>query len=99
MKLLFCKKCQDTFKLDTSLRSCRCGRTFGGCDAKYQAWFSGKFAVPLVVDWQSFMAAAAKQSASHGVPFTACVAPLACAEFQDKTGKDAEAEKVRRRSS
>ena len=29
MKLIFCRECQDVFKLDYSIKTCKCGKCYG----------------------------------------------------------------------
>lgn len=42
MKLLFCRKCQDVFKLDFEIRSCKCGLVRGKYIDNVRAVSNGK---------------------------------------------------------
>lgn len=80
MKLLFCKECQDVFKLTTKrVRKCACGKTRG----KYEkdglhAWYSGP-CVPLGLANSSLVSAMQKMAndpdADWGKDFKAFVVP------------------------
>lgn len=55
MKLIFCKKCQDVFKLHKIDRKCVCGLSSGYYEQDgLNAVISGKFAIPLGFGNHSF---------------------------------------------
>ena len=50
MKLVFCKECQDIFKLDFETRYCKCGKSSGKYLNTIDAVYSGEFAVPIGIN-------------------------------------------------
>lgn len=80
MKLLFCKKCEDLFRLTQKPRSCSCGETHGrylkdGIHAEYR----GENAVPLFISNGSFLQAVFYQpKEGKGSTFIAGVIPEIC---------------------
>ncbi len=84
MKLLFCKKCEDVFRIRLGLwRSCRCGKTKGRYTDLCYAEYSGEEAVPLGFSNSSFSQAILSRSLSHpAVKFEAFVIPHACDSFK-----------------
>jgi len=89
MKLLYCKKCQDVFRLiSEETRSCRCGKTSGKYISHLEAEFTGKFAVTLGISNDSFLSAIKKQPVSIkgqvvvGERFEAFVIPKECNSFK-----------------
>lgn len=84
MKLLFCKSCQDVFKLVLGeLRYCRCARTHGHYVDEVNAVYYGEYAVPLGFQNSSFVDAVIKQPAQEGPGrrFEAFVIPTECETF------------------
>ena len=80
MKLLFCRKCEDLFRLTKEERSCECGHTSGYYleDGLYAEYF-GEDAVPLFVANSSFIQAVLDRPHSgKGSIFTAGVIPEVC---------------------
>lgn len=59
MKLLFCRKCQDMFRLAIEeRRHCKCGLTSGQYDENGEkATYSGEYAVPFGIDNNTFIRA------------------------------------------
>lgn len=83
MKLLFCKKCQDVFKLDLFERSCKCGNVKGHYIDELNAEYSGKYALPLGFSNQDLMRAIRKQPHDGlGEKFTAFVIPKKCPTYK-----------------
>lgn len=56
MKLLFCKKCNGVFNLQTEEKQCPCGETSGKYIDESKAEYSGESAVPFAIDNYSFTA-------------------------------------------
>lgn len=85
MKLLFCKKCQDTFKLTEEYeRTCKCGAIGGKYTDELYAIYWGIDAVPVIFVNDTFAEAirAQPKRAVNGVRFTAAVVPKECATFR-----------------
>ena len=80
MKLLFCRECEDLFRLTKEERACSCGATSGyylkdGLHAEY----FGEKAVPLFIANGSFIEAVFDRPLSgKGSIFTAGVIPVVC---------------------
>jgi hypothetical protein len=82
VKLLFCKACQDLFRLFTGERACRCGETRGRYVGDIDAIYSGEPAVPLGIENSSFAKAVTLQPPyGDGYRFEAFVIPMKCAAF------------------
>jgi len=79
MKLIFCKGCQDVFKLDTEPRTCKCGATSGRYLDDLQAEYKGLWAVPIGF-LNSSLARAVKNQPESGMgePFMAFTIPKEC---------------------
>jgi hypothetical protein len=78
MKLIFCKKCQDVFKLwPNETRTCKCGACEGAYESdELNAWYKGEDAVPLGFANSTLGAAIRNQPDSGmGEVFTAFVIP------------------------
>ena len=55
MKLVFCRKCQDIFRIwEDSERFCKCGASSGKYIDLYDAFYTGDCAVPVGFANQSF---------------------------------------------
>ena len=84
MKLLFCLKCQDLFKLDFAVRKCNCG----ACSGKYledglNAVYSGDKAIPVGFANNTFVSAIKNQPEDGwGSLFNAFVIPKVCKTFK-----------------
>ncbi len=63
MKLVYCKKCHDVFKLDGAdeIRTCKCGESKGYYVTSNDAEIFGEFAVPFCIGWTSFYEAIENQ--------------------------------------
>jgi hypothetical protein len=89
MKLLFCKKCQDVFKISQRLKTCDCGMTKGMYNGDdIHAQYAGPYAVPLGFRNSTFAEAIKNQpdkdteDRQGGVNFDAFVIPKACATLE-----------------
>ena len=84
MKLLFCKKCQDIFKLQTfEVRTCVCGKVFGKYLDELNAIYSGVPAIPLVFANSSLAGAIlCRPEEGDGFPFDTFVVPRECNTFK-----------------
>lgn len=83
MKLLFCKKCSDVFRLFDDLRVCACGETSGRYLNNLDAIYGGSHAIPLGFVNDSFAEAITGQPESGlGRRFDAFVIPKTCFTFQ-----------------
>ena len=78
MKLIYCWNCYDVFKLDTELRTCKCGRASGKYNKDgYTAIYSG--GVPLGFNNSSLEDALLDRPKSgRGRTFEAFVIPEVC---------------------
>lgn len=82
MKLLFCRNCQDIFKLDFSVRACKCGDTSGMYTNELDAVYAGNNAVPLGILNNTLVSAIKNQpDTGLGTQFTAFVIPKECETF------------------
>lgn len=83
MKLLFCLKCDDVFKLGYSRKVCDCGATSGYYEADgIHAKYDGDHAVPLGFQNASLVRALKNQPANGmGERFEAFVIPAECETF------------------
>lgn len=84
MKLIFCKLCQDVFKLSTSeVRECSCGKCSGKYTDELNAWYKGDNAVPLGFANSTLgMAVANQPLEGWGKRFEAFVIPIKCLTFK-----------------
>jgi hypothetical protein len=84
VKLLFCRACEDVFKLRVGeTRRCQCGNTSGKYTDNLQATYSGKYAVPLGFANHSLGRAVKMQPATGwGERFEAFVIEKDCPTFQ-----------------
>ena len=81
MKLIYCKICQDVYKLsDHETRHCKCRATWGKyLSDKYTAEYYGEYAIPLGFANSSLREALANQPLEgDGKVFTAFVIPQNC---------------------
>jgi len=85
MKLLFCKNCEDIFKLHEEIKRCKCGRTYGRyIDKKYAEYF-GEYAVPLGFNNYNFAIKIMNQPLfGRGLIFEAFIIPKTCESFIKK---------------
>ena len=83
MKLLFCKKCEDVFKLSNKLKTCDCGATKGFYVDNIRAIYTGEYAYPLGFNNQNFIEAIKSQpkKSSYGKTFESFVIPVKCQTF------------------
>lgn len=87
MKLLFCQKCENVFRLTKTPQDCPCGGCGGVYTDDLQAQFWGD-AIPLGFDNASFHSALANQPEepeSGGRQFTAFVVEKGCPTFERVT--------------
>lgn len=85
MKLLFCKACQDVFKLNEHPRRCRCQLTYGRYIDDINAEYAGEHAVPIGFANASFAHAIIHQprrASVTGERFDAFVISEGCATFK-----------------
>jgi hypothetical protein len=83
VKLLFCKACQDVFKLNEHPRRCRCQLTYGRYIDDVNAIYMGEHAVPIGFANTSFAQAIVNQPRfGDGARFEAFVIPEECATFR-----------------
>lgn len=88
MRLLFCRSCQDLFRLVSAERACQCGETRGRYVNDLDAIYSGGAAVPIGFNNSSFAKAIAEQRPrGNSEPFSAFVIPVVCTTFK-KEGLD-----------
>jgi len=86
MKLLFCPKCQDIFKLSQEWRTCSCGEARGHYVGEIDAKYTG--GVPIGIENTSFVKAlrsANRQLGTRdglGIRFEAFVIPDVCPTFK-----------------
>ena len=81
MKLLYCKRCHDIFRLFFARQDCGCGAVSGAYLDNERVEYSGP-AVPLGIANSSFGAAVESQPASgDGKVFDAFVIPKQCDTF------------------
>lgn len=85
MKLLYCTKCSDIFRLWTDVeRACKCRESKGKYTNELDAYYSGP-CVPLGFTNGSFVRALQAQPESGmGRDFTAFVIPKVCPTFTKK---------------
>lgn len=83
MKLLFCKHCHTIIVLSHNWRVCKCRGTSGQyLSDDLHAEYQGKYAVPLGIHTDEFLAAIEAQPESGlGKTFTAFVTPKECDTF------------------
>jgi len=88
MKLIYCRRCHDVFKLTQQLRSCQCGMSKGMYADEIHAQYTGEFAVPLGFANQSLVDAVRQQPQKDtedrkgGVRFEAFVIPVICGTME-----------------
>ena len=90
MKLLFCKKCEDVFRIwIAERRTCKCGDTSGQYhEDGLHADFRGQYAIPLGFDNWKFVGAVLSQpkEAGMGLKFDAFVIPQVCNTYKKTDG-------------
>lgn len=89
MKLAFCPRCQDAFKLDYEMRQCKCGASKGKYEDPTNAIVFGA-AIPFCVGWSSFTAAI-KNRPDHrytGAEFKAWIPPVNCDSITHEENND-----------
>lgn len=86
MKLIYCKKCHDVFKLDHELRYCKCYSCWGlYLDDGLNAVYKGRCAVPLGFANSTLVEAVHNQpKEGMGEEFTAFVIPKKCPTMKRK---------------
>jgi len=91
MKLLLCTSCQDVFKLQLELRTCRCGAASGRYLDGLHAEYSGDSAIPIGFDNPSLTHAIRNRPAAGiGVEFVAFVIPRICKTYSKRVKKEAQ---------
>jgi len=85
MKLIFCNKCQDVFKLSTSKEKfCECGKSSGMYIDELNAWYKGE-CVPLgFANYTLGLAIQNQPQRGWGVNFGAFVIAKECDTFKLK---------------
>ena len=88
MKLVFCPKCQDVFKLHPGPdRSCACGHSTGGLFDDLNGWYKG--GIPLGMANRSLTEAITEQTKSGlGPDFKAFVIPEKCDTLDNRNDED-----------
>lgn len=85
MKLIFCKKCQDVFRLIPEVRFCQCGKCAGLYLDEINAVYTGKPAYPLGINNQTLVQALENQpKTGMGECFEAFVIPKECRTFNSE---------------
>ncbi len=94
MKLLFCRRCHDVFKLARETRCCSCGltkgwyRTYEDESLMLDAEYSGEYAVPIGFSNKSLTEALRNiPKSGQGFRFEAFVIPKECDTFRSVDGK------------
>ena len=83
MKLLFCIRCQDLFRLTQEQKRCKCGVAGGQYLDEVNAEYTGYCAIPLGISNESFKHALKKQPKEGlGAQFTAFVIAEECNTFK-----------------
>lgn len=83
MKLIFCPKCQDMFKLQKHMRYCMCKKSYGKYNGLLDASIGGE-AIPIGIANRSFAAALTfRPEDGLGEEFTAFVIPRKCRTIND----------------
>ena len=57
MRLIFCIKCNDFFRITVVKKVCSCEQSSGIAIDKSRAIYHGKYAIPIVIDIKSFFSA------------------------------------------
>lgn len=80
MKLILCRKCNDVFKLDNKVRTCKCGCCSGRyLSDDYHAEYCGKEAIPIGFANSSLVKAVQNQpEEGRGEVFEAFIIPKKC---------------------
>jgi len=83
MKLIFCKECNDTFRLFYEKRQCKCGLSGGQYLDKINAIYWGE-AIPLGFNNKEFAIALNNQpkEEGRGLIFESFVIPEKCSTFK-----------------
>lgn len=95
MKLLYCRKCGDTFNLSLSRKSCSCGEVSGQYTDNLRAVYSGN-AIPFCFSNGSFADSAKKQEINdaalpdkfYGERFEAWICPANSETFKKEGAVD-----------
>lgn len=84
MKLILCKNCQDVVRLiQDNERFCHCGKCSGQYTDELNAWYKGKFAIPMGFANSSLVNAIYNQPNSGlGEIFSAFIIPEICPTFK-----------------
>jgi len=84
MKLIYCKYCDDVFKLGYKTKTCKCGRCYGKYVDEANAIINSD-AIPVGLANTSFQyALAAQPEEGQGTKFTAFVIPKECSTIKIK---------------
>ena len=81
MKLLYCKKCHDIFRIHKEITYCQCKETFGKYLNRINAVYSGS-GIPLGIANESFKSAISVSDSLIGREFTAFVISPIAKSFQ-----------------
>ena len=83
MKLVYCPKCLDVFKLDREMRQCKCGESKGIYNDSVNATVFGP-AIPVCFGWTSFVQAIRNRPINRfeGEPFKAWIPPVNSASIK-----------------
>lgn len=82
MKLIYCPKCNDVFRLFYEKRTCKCGKSSGWYNDVLYAYISGD-AIPLGFDNAEFRRAIEERPGDGlGKMFSAFVIPKKCATVE-----------------
>lgn len=83
MKLLYCKKCHDIFRIySDEFRLCNCKESGGKYVSELKAVYFGNYAIPLGLDnWSFGMALQFQPFEGDGKKFDAFVIPKTCSTF------------------
>ena len=89
MKLAFCPRCQDAFKLDRLMRQCKCGASKGYYEDRKNATVFGA-AIPFCVGWTSFSKAIKNRPVRRfrGETFEAWIPPIECETIRQEVNED-----------
>lgn len=88
MKLLFCKNCEDVFKLHSEIKKCKCGLTYGRYLDENNGEYYGEYAIPLGFNNYNFATGIINQPLfGRGLVFEAFIIPKTCKSFIKKDNK------------
>lgn len=89
MKLVYCPKCQDAFKLDYKIRTCKCGASKGIYKDSINAIIFGD-SIPFCIGWSSFCKAIKNRPVDkfEGESFSAWIPPINSDSIIHERNKD-----------